>query len=166
VRRLDRGSRGAYAAARVTGAWEKVCGEMVASHTAGVQLREGTLLVYVDGNSWAAHFEASSEEYRRAVNEELGEELVGQVRFSVSKSAAREARSGAPIGRSEEKGTEQHIDTVVPLSEIELDQIKASVDRIPDEGLREAVLRATVRDLEAKKGRASHNGSSAPPHGL
>ena len=40
----------------------------------------------------------------------------------------------------------------VPLDEIELAQIRASVAEIPDAELREAVLRATVKDLEWKKG--------------
>jgi hypothetical protein len=139
---------------------------MVWNHTAGVQLREKTLLVYVDGNSWAAHFAASSEAYRQAINEELGEDLVEQVRFSVSKRAVPATRIDGREQDGEQGEPAELEESAIPLSEVELSQIKASVERIPDEDLREAVLRATVRDLERKKGRASNSGPPASPHGL
>ena len=166
VRRLDRGSGGAYAAARVANAWGRVCGEMVANHPAGAHLRDGVWVVYVDGNSWATHFAASSEQYREAVNKELGEDLVRDIRFTVSKKAAQESGfksfQVAPAGN----GVGQDETVPVPLTETELAQITASVERIPDAELRTAVLRATVKDLEWKKGRAARNGASASREGL
>lgn len=166
VRRLDRGSGGAYAAARVASAWGRVCGEMVANHTAGAHLRDGVWVVYVDGNSWATHFAASSEQYREAVNKELGEELVRDIRFTVSKKAAQESgfRSTQFSSAGDEAGRDEV--TPVPLTETELAQITASVERIPDAELRTAVLRATVKDLEWKKGREAHGGASASRESL
>jgi hypothetical protein len=166
VRRLDRGSGGAYASARVANAWKRVCGEMVANHTTGAHLRDGILVVDVSGNSWATHFAASSEQYRAAVNKELGEELVSGIRFIVSRRAMQEGDSGSArlVIAAEESGEDGTIP--VPLTETELAQITASVERIPDAELRTAVLRATVKDLEWKKARSSRNGASASRDGL
>jgi hypothetical protein len=166
VRRLDRGSGGAYAAARVADAWERVRGDMVASHSTGAHLRDGILVVLVDGNSWATHFAASSEQYRDALNKELGEELVSGIRFTVSKRAARESdsRNAHPAGEDEDPGENGVVP--VPLSETELAQVTASVNRIPDAELRTAVLRATVKDLEWKKGLSARNGASASRESL
>jgi hypothetical protein len=159
VRRLDRGSGGAAAAARVAIAWEKVSGEMMAGHTSGVTLKEGVLLVHVDGNSWASYFAASSEQYRRAVNDELGQEEVKQVKFIVSRGATQSASRG----REEDEGeaVREAADSL-PLNQVEMDQVRASVAIIPDEELRSAVLRATVKDLERKKGLAVHNKPPTP----
>jgi hypothetical protein len=139
---------------------------MVANHTTGAHLRDGILWAYVDGNSWATHFAASSEQYRAALNKELGEELVSGIRFTVSKRAAQESdsRSTQPDTEGEESGEDGVVP--VPLTDTELAQVAASVDRIPDAELRTAVLRATVKDLEWKKGRSARNGASASREGL
>jgi hypothetical protein len=137
---------------------------MVANHTTGAHLRDGILVVHVDGNSWATHFAASSEQYREAVNKELGEELVSGIRFTVSKRAARESDCRNVHSAGDESMQDEAVP--VPLTDTELAQITASVDRIPDAELRTAVLRATVKDLEWKKGRAARNGASAPREGL
>jgi hypothetical protein len=157
LRRLDRGSGGAYAAARVLAAWGHVADGVISAHTTGAYVREGVLIVYVDGNSWATHFTAMSEQYRIALNEELGQDLISAVRFIVSRKVADEHKL-----RQSESETEDfyRADTVEPvaLTPVELDQIRASVAEIPDEKLREAVLRATVKDLEWKKGLELENG--------
>jgi len=53
----------------------------------------------------------------------------------------------------------------VPLSENERAQIEASASSIPDAKLREAVVRATVSDLEWKKGIAARNAREAAREG-
>jgi hypothetical protein len=157
ITRLDRRGRGAYQAARVTHAWEKVSTGFAAAHTTGAYLKEEVLHVYVDGNSWASLLTASAEQYRTAMNEELGEELVGAIRFSVSKGVSPGSRK--PSMTSEE-GEEQAPPPVerVELSETERAQVEASVAVIPDEGLRDAVLRATVSNLEHGKAQQSTTG--------
>jgi hypothetical protein len=45
-------------------------------------------------------------------------------------------------------------------------QIESSVAEIPDAELREAVLRATVKDMEWKKGLAAKNESQERPQGF
>lgn len=165
VKRLDRKSQGGYTAAKVVSAWEKIAAGILSSHTTGTHLRDGVLVVYVDGNSWATHFTAEAERYRAAINRELGQELVQAVKFVVSKRVSAEQR----LKRAEEDTLNFYgADEVapLPLSETELLQVKASVADIPDEELRQAVYRATVKDLEWKKGLASQNGPQATPEGL
>jgi hypothetical protein len=164
MRRLDRKGHGAYTAARVMAAWGSVAAGIVASHTTGVHLRDQDLIIYVDGNSWATHFAAAAEQYRSAINKDLGEELVGQLRFVVSRKVAAEhrlRRADEAAAEEQRKGTIES----VPLSETELAQIQASVAEIPDEELRQAVYRATVKDLEWKKGVAAQNDREASREG-
>ena len=151
LRRLDRKGRGASTSARVLMAWQVVANGVISAHTTGAHLREGVLIVYVDGNSWATHFSAMSEQYRKALNEALGQELVSGLRFIVSRKVSDEHRLRHAEEETEEFYREDSAPPV-PLSETELAQVRASVAEIPDAELREAVLRATVKDLEWKKG--------------
>ena len=165
VRRLDRRGHDAAVAARVLTAWRRISDGLMSSHTTGAHLREGALVVYVDGNSWATHFTAMSEQYRTALNAVLGEQLVRSMRFVVSRKVAEEHR----LTRLDEETDEfyaQDETQPVPLTEIERAQIEASVAEIPDAELREAVLRATVKDLEWKKGIAKENGLQEPREGF
>ena len=157
VRRLGRRGHGAALSARVLAEWQRVASGVMSAHTTGGHLREGALVVYVDGNSWATHFSAMSEQYRQALNAALGQETVSSLRFVVSRKVAEEHR----LKRLDEETEEFYSrDTTqsVPLSDIERAQVEASVAEIPDVELREAVLRATVKDLEWKKGIANENG--------
>jgi hypothetical protein len=158
VRRLDRKSRGAYEAARIISAWQSVTDGVISAHTTGAYVRDGALVVYVDGNSWATHFTAMSETYRKAVNEKIGKDLISSVRFVVSRKVAVEHQLNQYARETEEFYAADRVASV-PLTELEMAQIRASVAEIPDAELREAVLRATVRDLEWKKGLAAQNES-------
>jgi hypothetical protein len=141
-------------------AWDLVADGVVSSHTTGAHLREGILIVYVDGNSWATHFTAMSEQYRRALNEALGRELVSGMRFVVSRKVAEQHRLRRNEEETEEFYQRDSIDPM-PLSDEELAQVRASVAEIPDGELREAVLRATVKDLEWKKALDAQTGLPA-----
>ena len=161
TRRLDRKGGGAYTAARVTTAWSRVAQGMVAAHTTGACLSDGILVVYVDGNAWATHLTAAAEQYRTAVNDELGDELVTGLRFVVSRKVAQEHRLRSDEQETLDPGRGERVPSVA-LSETELAQVRVSVEEIPDEELRAAVLRATVKDLEWKKGLAEANGPQRP----
>jgi hypothetical protein len=155
--RLDRKSGGGADSARVGAAWVAVVGTTVQGHTTGAYMRDGTLIVYVDSPVWATELSAMSERYREALNEEIGQELVRTIRFTVSK-----------------KVVEQHHDDFyqednvpsVPLTPAELSRVVRSVAAIPDSELREAVLRATIKDLEWKRGIAARNARQRPREGL
>ena len=164
VRRLDRKGHAASTSARVLMAWQAMADGVISAHTTGAHLREGVLIVYVDGNSWATHFSAMSEQYRKALNEALGQELVSGLRFIVSRKVSEEHRL-----RQAEEETEFYREDAaqpVPLSGVEIAQIQASVAEIPDEELREAVLRATVKDMEWKKGVSEGNVSPKRREGV
>lgn len=165
MRRLDRKNGGAYTAARVMLAWDRTAGEGIAKHTTGAHLRDGVLIVYVDNNSWATQYTAMAEHYRTLVNEDLGEDLVSAVRFIVSRKVAEQHKLRQAEADLDEFYRESEVPSV-GLTRNELAQIESSVAEIPDEELREAVLRATVKDLEWKKGLAARNWSQERREGL
>jgi hypothetical protein len=162
--RLDRSSGGGYQQARVALAWESVAGEAIAAHTTGAHVREGELVVFVDSSLWAAELSALSERYRVAVNEELGKELVSSVRFTVSRRVETSRGVRQAEQESEASYSADKVDPV-PLSEAEARQVEASVGEIDDDELRDAVLRATVADLEWKKGLAARKDRETPRDG-
>ncbi len=129
---------------------------MVSSHTTGVHLRNNDLVVYVDSHAWASDLSALSEQYRGRMNEGLGKELVRSVVFTVSRKVADERVFAAREMETEEFYREDDVEPV-PLTDLERRQVEASVQAVPGEELREAVLRATVKDLEWKKGIALKN---------
>lgn len=151
LKRLDRGTGGAYRQMAVKQAWASLAGESVLAHTTGAFVRERELVVFVDSNVWATELSALSGRYLHELEKELGKGVVTSIRFTVSRKVAEEQR----IERMEKEAEEERSADVVasvPLSELERAQVEASVAEIPDEELRQAVLRATVADLEWKKG--------------
>ena len=99
---------------------------------------------------------AMSETYRKRINEELGKNVVRVMRFTVSRKVAEEFRLRRTELDDEEFYFQDVVDSV-SLSKTERDQVVASTECIPDEKLREAAVRATVADLEWKKGLAARN---------
>jgi hypothetical protein len=159
--RLDRKNAGAGASAKVGAAWLKIVGPSVQGHTTGAYMRDGTLIVYVDSPAWATELSAMSERYRGAINEELGQELVSAIRFSVSRKVAEGRRIVTEQRETDDFYREDDVPSV-SLTPTELSQVKDSVSAIPDPELREAVLRATVKDLEWKKGIAARSCREEP----
>jgi len=137
---------------------------MVLSHTTGAHVSGGTLIVFVDSPVWATELTSMSEQYRVSLNEELGQELVKDVRFSVSRKVSDEQRLVKHETDLDEFYREDDVEPI-PLSDNELAQVKASAERIPDESLREAAIRATVKDLEWKKGVSARNSREKPREG-
>ena len=161
VGRLGRKNAAGAISAKVGAAWLAIVGASVQSHTTGAYMKGDILIVYVDSPAWATELSAMSERYRDAINEEIGQELVGSIRFSVSRKVAEQHRIA---GESRETDAFYDEDDVpsVPLTPAELAQIVASVSAIEDEELRETVLRATVKDIEWKKGIAARNSREGP----
>lgn len=154
TRRLDHRSGGGFAQLRVVRAWAKVAGDLVDSHTTDIHVREGELVVLVDSPAWATELSALSAQYQEAINKEIGERVVKSMRFAVSKKVSDRRRSEVAEEEAEKERERDMVESV-PLSETELAQVTESVSAIPDEELRQAVLRATVADLEWKKGIAT-----------
>jgi hypothetical protein len=154
VGRLDRNSGGGYLQTRAAQAWEKIAGKAVTAHTAGAHIRDGKeMVVHVDSPLWATELSALSEHYRRSVNQELGQDLVKSVRFTVSRNVQREQKVLQELVGEEATRTAQGSAEPVPLTQGELAQVEMSVAAIRDEELREAVQKATIADLQYKKGR-------------
>lgn len=153
---LDRESGGGYTQARVGALWQEISGPQVTSHTTGAHLKDGTLVIYVDGPGWATELTAMSETYRKRINSGFGKDVVRKVTFTVSRKVAQEHR----LKRTELDDEDFYYRDVVEsvaLTEMERAQIESSVECIPDIELRQAAVRATVADLEWKKGLAARN---------
>jgi hypothetical protein len=162
--KLDRRNAGAWTSTRVSLLWDQVAGPIVGAHTTGVHLRDGVLVVYVDSHARANDMAALSERYREEMNSALGKDLISRVTFTVSRKVSEDRKAEQREIETQEFYREDDVDPV-PLSSTERDQIEASVSAIRDEGLREAVLRATVKDLEWKKGIAERNSREQPRQG-
>lgn len=156
IDKLDRKSGGAYTSARVSILWVEAAGPMVAKHTTGAHLRDGVLVVYVDASAWATELAAMAENYRNVINSGLGKETVKEIRFTVSRKVSEEQHFTRMETELDEFYREDRVDSV-SLTETERAQVEASASVIPDEVLREAAIRATVKDLEWKKGIADRN---------
>jgi hypothetical protein len=162
ISKLDRRSGGAYRQARAAWAWTEIAGPAVASHTTGAHLRGDELVVFVDSPVWAAELSALAEPYRLAINEALGQETVRSVRFSVSRKVEGERLREQQERQAEEYQRRDAVESV-PLTEQERAQVIASAEAIPDDELREAVIRATIADLEWKKGLRAAKRREGPP---
>lgn len=151
LKKLDKGTGGAYRQVSVKQAWASVAGPSVLGHTTGAHIRNRELVVYVDSNVWATELSALSGQYLEALDRELGKGMVSSIRFTVSRKVEQSLRIESIEKEAEEDRAADKVDSV-PLSEAELAQVVSSVSAIEDAELREAVLRATVADLEWKKG--------------
>jgi hypothetical protein len=149
LRRIDRG--GGLTQARVIEAWPEAAGPDIARHTAGLHVREGELIVYVDSPVWATELTALSAQLVESLNRYLGQDLVRSMRFSVSRKVEQQRTLEAKEQEEAAFYTQDKVESV-PLSEAEIEQIRQSASKIRKTSLREAVIRATVKDLEWKRG--------------
>lgn len=147
--RLDHG--GNMERAKAVAIWRDVVGEEVAKHARGFALREKELVIFVDSPVWATELAALSEHYKAAVNSVAGRELVGSMRFTVSKKVEEEREWDAARAREDDERRPDLVEPV-PASTQELAQIDAMAAPIHDAALRDAAIRAAVRALEWRKG--------------
>ena len=149
-------THGNLARTRVADIWADAVGPEIAKHTSDIYLRESELVVYVDSPVWATELTALSARLAENVNARLGQELVGSMRFTVSRKVSeqreREARTEADADFYEEDEVE-----VEPLDQGEVEQVRQSASAIRSPELREAVIRATVKDLEWKRALAKRD---------
>lgn len=162
--RLDKRSGGGYLQALVADAWKRTAGPSVVAHTTGAHLRQGELLVNVDSPVWATELSALSEHYRQALNEELGEEAVKSVRFTVSRKVQLAVERQQEEEAAEREEAEDKVASA-PLTDQEKAQVYSSASVISDPELREAAIRATIADLEWKKGLKEAKRREAPRQG-
>jgi hypothetical protein len=143
IQGLDK--KGGIERARAVAVWCEVAGPEVSSHAKGFAMREAELVVYVDSPAWATELTAMSEHYRTALNTAIGKEMVGSIRFTVSRVPL-----GAELGVPERE--------VAPVSPVELsDEERAGIAEmaktIHSEAVRQAVIGAAEASLGWRKGR-------------
>ena len=153
--RLDRTGEGRERS-RAVNAWRAVAGDEVFAHARGFALRDAELLVFVDAAVWANELMMLSEHYRTAVNERLGKEVVGSIRFAVSKRVDEETRVEAEDGPTGSHAPEDQAPPV-PLSDTERQQITQMAAAMKNEKLREAVVAAATAHLAWRKGIEARN---------
>jgi hypothetical protein len=147
---LDRTGQGA-AKARVVSAWRSVAGDEVYAHARGFALRGDELLVFVDSPVWANELSVLAEHYRTAVNERSGKEMVGSIRFTVSRKVSEELKRDAEDAALSAAATPERT-TPVAATEAEIEHVRQMAAAVENEGLREAVIAAAIRHLEWRKG--------------
>lgn len=154
IRSADTG--GGLARARASAIWPEVAGPEIARHTVGMGLRSGELVVHVDSHAWATQLGMLSEELRARINSALGQDTVRSIRFTVARTVG-DARAERDAER--DAGRRYGGDRVdpMPLSPEELEAIEEEASSIESDTLREAAIRARVRDLEVKKARSAKN---------
>jgi hypothetical protein len=133
-----------------------VAGEEVAAHARGFALRDRELLVFVDSSVWANELSVLSEHYRTAINDRLGKEAVGSVRFAVSKQVAEVLESEAEDDSHASAGERARIEPL-PATQNEIEQLRQMAASVSDPALREAVVAAARAHLEWRKGIEAHS---------
>jgi hypothetical protein len=162
IRASDRG--GGLLKARATEVWEDVVGADIASHTVGMGVRAGELNVHVDSHAWATQLTLMAEDLRERVNQALGENAVRSIRFTVSRAVAEDRLQKTSELDARRRYGGERVEPAA-LSAEERRQIEEAAAVIESESVREAAIRAQVRDLELKRGRESRSSAEAPPEG-
>lgn len=153
--RLDRGGQGA-AKARAVSAWRAAAGEEVYAHARGFALRDDELLVFVDSPVWANELSVLAEHYRVAVNERIGKEAVGSIRFTVSRKVSEELVREAEDVPSSVATDEAKVTPAAATSD-EIERVRREAAVVKNEELREAVVAAAIARLEWSKGIEARN---------
>ena len=150
--------------ARAAEVWDEVVGPDIAGHTVGMGVRSGELNVHVDSHAWAAQLTLMSEQLKDRVNTALGENSVRSIRFTVS-SAVSEARTQETTEVQARRRYGGEVVEPVPLSDDEIREIAEAAGGIESDSVREAAIRARIRDRELKKGRERRSSTQVPSEG-
>jgi len=138
--------------ARIASEWARVVGREIAQHTHVSGLRSGELMVAVDSSVWATELSAMGTHLLERLNQALGQTAVKSVRFTVSNTVARAREEDEREEQARDRYGDKHVPPE-PLTADELARLEELFADVRDERLREAALRAAVRDLEWKKGK-------------
>jgi hypothetical protein len=153
--------RGRRFGAAAVNAWDEVVGPEIAAHTRGFALREDKeLVVLVDSSAWANQLSLMSMDILGRLNTHLGNESVKSLRFTVSRDAKKE-HVITPVGVTEQV-TVADSTPPIALDHVESAQAESVAAVVKNEALREAALKAMVKDLEQKKGERLTSGNRPP----
>lgn len=159
-----RRSKEARLQARVDSAWDEAVGDEIAGHTRGMAVRDQTLRVSVDSHAWAAQLTFMETQLRRRLNEELGEQAIRQIQFIVSKDVECRRRLHTHDHDTKRRYGGSEVDPV-PLTAEEIERVEAEAEVIGSERLKQAAIRARVRELEWKKGKEAAREPQSPSSG-
>lgn len=67
--------------ASVTARWREVVGDQIADHCEPVSFDDGVLVLRASSSAWATQMQLMSGQVRHRLNEELGREVVSELRF-------------------------------------------------------------------------------------
>lgn len=148
----------------IVNAWKHAAGDEVSRHTSGVVFRNGELVVSVDSPAWANELSLMTDRFKKALNEQIGQNLVRSVRFTVSRRVSLERKEAEAQAQADEY-YEADTTPPSPLSECERDQATYMAAAVPDEKLRQVALRVMIKDLEWKKGVRTRKAAQTPPEG-
>jgi predicted nucleic acid-binding Zn ribbon protein len=70
--------------ARIQGAWPAAVGELVAANATPLRERAGVLTVYCPQSVWAQEVALMAADYVAAINRELGDEAVREIRTTAT----------------------------------------------------------------------------------
>lgn len=132
-------------------AWERIVGPEVAWRCEPVVLKSGVLKVRAESAAWAAELRYLGPEIARRVNQELGGELVKEVRITIG---PRENPRGRPAASAEGPSTEPqerppgHETTDPPAASAADDELVAP---IAEKSLAEATKRALLAAKTRRK---------------
>jgi hypothetical protein len=155
--RLDH-SGAARERANAVSAWRHVAGAEVYAHARGFALRDTELVIFVDSSIWANELTVLAEHYREAVNQWIGKEAVGSIRFCVSKRVEEETRLDQEDEEAEAGRRRERVETVA-LTDTEREQLRQMAAAVKTEELRETVIAAAIAHLEWLKGTEAQNES-------
>jgi len=140
--------------------WEEVAPEFILDHTDKVYvLRDrahGTarMVVYVDSSQLAAELTAQKWRFKVAVEKELDEGPLDDIRFIPSSSLYEKT----VFSKHHEEQENRDKVPSIPLTEEERAVIEEEAAGVTNEELRKALIRARTADMEWKKGIESSKG--------
>jgi len=141
-------------------AWEIVAGEKISSVTGAVfydKKNPNIIVIYTISSLHKAELEADKEIYRLMLTRKLrlaDEDPIEDVKFAVSQNKAM--RKAVPKDRVLEKANKVQ---TVPLSAQEKEKAWESLSGIENEELKMSLYKATISNVEWKKGREVSNTS-------
>lgn len=133
--------------ARVFSAWPQMVGDDIAAKCEPESLRGGVLRVRTDSAAWAGQLKYLGHEMVRRINQELGAEVITEVRAFVGPrtgGSKRSTRTGSETGSDEAGAAENTPKKKAPRASADVGSSAAleGVSEIVDDRLREATKRA------------------------
>lgn len=121
--------------------WSEVVGDKIARHTEPLSLRKGVLRITVSDHAWIQQLQFLKEEIRGRLNQRLKKDVIENIFFQ--------------LGEIHEKDKEEPLIAEklkkVRLAKNEKEGIEEAVRDIKDEGVKDAVKKAMIKEAKRRK---------------